>query len=47
MVVEKTRAGMARQMLTLQMVVRMVMVERGERRYWEAAMVRYLQIYSY
>ena len=36
MVVEKRRAGMAKQMLTVQMVERMVMVERGERRIWGA-----------
>ena len=43
MVVEKTKVGLARAVLMDQMVMRMVVVERGEREYWGTAMARYLK----
>ena len=42
-VVEKTKVGLARTVLMDQMVMRMLVVERGERACWGTAMARYLK----
>ena len=43
-VVEKTKVGLARAVLMVQMVMRMVVVERGERGCCGTAMARYLKL---